>query len=414
MSNEACERMFFQLEVGKIDKMSNQVKSDVLNQLSKEQRRSSMDRLNDVFESTLKAVEDGKEEIFNIYETTRTEVQRLQQELTFLSSEIKETIKKVDNQYKLEKRMRQKLMEVNKNFERYTERAMLDIYTEAKDAQVELQLLQAKELQLRSRRDEIERSLKNLEGTVQRADNLMNQVGLAIRLLKEGITEISAIHSSDKMKDTAFKIIKAQEEERRRIAREVHDGPAQSLANIVLRLEIAEKLLEIDYKKVKDELNDLKSLVRENLQDIRRIIFDLRPVRIDNKGIIETIKNYIHNYEKNYGIRCSLMIEGTEINLNPSIELALFRLVQEGVTNVAKHAESPRCEIFLQFQDDWIMGKIIDYGKGFDTQAVLDYPGEHYGLIGVKERVEMYSGKFSITSQYGKGTVFEFGIPYSE
>jgi len=406
--------MFFQLEVGKIDKMSNQVKSDVLNQLSKEQRRSSMDRLNDVFESTLKAVEDGKEEIFNIYETTRTEVQRLQQELTFLSSEIKETIKKVDNQYKLEKRMRQKLMEVNKNFERYTERAMLDIYTEAKDAQVELQLLQAKELQLRSRRDEIERSLKNLEGTVQRADNLMNQVGLAIRLLKEGITEISAIHSSDKMKDTAFKIIKAQEEERRRIAREVHDGPAQSLANIVLRLEIAEKLLEIDYKKVKDELNDLKSLVRENLQDIRRIIFDLRPVRIDNKGIIETIKNYIHNYEKNYGIRCSLMIEGTEINLNPSIELALFRLVQEGVTNVAKHAESPRCEIFLQFQDDWIMGKIIDYGKGFDTQAVLDYPGEHYGLIGVKERVEMYSGKFSITSQYGKGTVFEFGIPYSE
>jgi len=60
------------------------------------------------------------------------------------------------------------------------------------------------------------------------------------------------------------------------------------------------------------------------------------------------------------------------------------------------------------------MGKIIDYGKGFDTQAVLDYPGEHYGLIGVKERVEMYSGKFSITSQYGKGTVFEFGIPYSE
>jgi len=402
------------LEVGKIDKMSNQVKSDVLNQLSKEQRRSSMDRLNDVFESTLKAVEDGKEEIFNIYETTRTEVQRLQQELTFLSSEIKETIKKVDNQYKLEKRMRQKLMEVNKNFERYTERAMLDIYTEAKDAQVELQLLQAKELQLRSRRDEIERSLKNLEGTVQRADNLMNQVGLAIRLLKEGITEISAIHSSDKMKDTAFKIIKAQEEERRRIAREVHDGPAQSLANIVLRLEIAEKLLEIDYKKVKDELNDLKSLVRENLQDIRRIIFDLRPVRIDNKGIIETIKNYIHNYEKNYGIRCSLMIEGTEINLNPSIELALFRLVQEGVTNVAKHAESPRCEIFLQFQDDWIMGKIIDYGKGFDTQAVLDYPGEHYGLIGVKERVEMYSGKFSITSQYGKGTVFEFGIPYSE
>lgn len=373
-----------------------------------------MDRLSDVFESTLKAVEEGREEIFSIYESTRTEVQRLKQELAYLSSEIKEIIKKVDDQHKQEKRMRQKLMEVNKNFERFTEREMLDIYTEAKDAQVELQLMQAKELQLRSRRDEIERSLKNLEGTVLRADNLMTQVGLAIRLLKEGITEISIMYSNDHKKDTAFRIIKAQEEERRRIAREVHDGPAQSLANIVLRLEIAEKLLEVDFNKVKGELNDLKSLVRENLQDIRRIIFDLRPIRIDNKGIIETIKNYIHNYEKNYSMECLLTIEGNEVDLNPSIELALFRLVQEGMTNVAKHAESSKCEVVLEFLDDWINGKIIDYGKGFDTQGVLDNPGEHFGLVGVKERVEMYSGNFSITSQYGKGTVFAFEIPYSK
>lgn len=373
-----------------------------------------MDRLTDVFESTLKAVEDGKEEIFNIYETTRTEVQRLKQELGFLCKEINETIDKVDTQYKVEKRMRQKLMEVNRNFEKYTERQMLDIYTEAKDAQVELQLLQAKELQLRSRRDEIERSLKNLEGTVQKADNLMTQVSLAIRLLKEGITEISMIYSNDQKKDTAFRIIKAQEEERRRIAREVHDGPAQSLANIVLRLEIAEKLLDLDFQKVKNELSDLKGLVRENLQDIRRIIFDLRPIRIDNNGLIESIKNYIQNYEKNYGIECQLITEGNEVNLNPSIELALFRLVQEGMTNVAKHANSPKCEVTLEFQDEWIMGKIIDYGQGFDAQIVLNNPGEHFGLVGMKERVEMYSGKFSITSNYGKGTIFEFGIPYSK
>ena len=373
-----------------------------------------MDRLNFVFESTLKAVEDGKEEIFNIYETTRTEAQRLKHELAFLSTEITETIGKVDNQYKLEKRMRQKLMEVNKNFERYSERQMLDIYTEAKDSQVELQLLQARELQLRSRRDEIERSLKNLEGTVQKADNLMTQVSLAIRLLKEGINEISMIYSHDQKKDTAFRIIKAQEEERRRIAREVHDGPAQSLANIVLRLEIAEKLLDLDFKKVREELLDLKSLVRENLQDIRRIIFDLRPIRLDNKGIIASIKNYIDNYEKNYGIECLLTLEGKEVTLNTSIEIALFRLVQEGMTNVAKHAQSPKCEICLEFKDNWILGKIIDNGKGFDTQEVLENPGEHFGLIGVKERVEMYSGEFSIESQNGKGTVFKFGIPFSK
>jgi two-component system sensor histidine kinase DegS len=372
-----------------------------------------MDRLSDVFEKTLRAVEDGKEEIFNIYEITRSEIQRLKKELEFLSSEISTTIKKVDTQQKNEKKLRYKLMEVNRNFKNYNEQQMLEIYTEAKDAQVELQLLQAKELQLRTRRDEIERSLRNLESTVQKAENLMNQVGLAIRLLKEGLTEISQLYNNDQRKEIAFRIIKAQEEERRRIAREVHDGPAQSLANIVLRLEIAEKLLMIDHDRVKQEIQELNNLVRENLRDIRRIIFDLRPIHVDNSGIVETIRNYTKNYEKTYGIACDLTVEGLEKPLNPSLEVALFRLVQEGMTNVAKHAETPKCEVFLQFRDDWIIGQIIDYGKGFNTKEVMANPGEHFGLIGMNERIEMYSGKFSIKSIQGKGTVFEFALPYA-
>ncbi|RNC28786.1 MAG: Signal transduction histidine-protein kinase/phosphatase DegS [Candidatus Dichloromethanomonas elyunquensis] len=372
-----------------------------------------MDRLSDVFEATLKAVEDGKEEIFNIYEITRSEVQRLKKELEFLSLEISETIRRVDNQLKDEKSLRQKLMEVNRNFKNFNEKQMLDIYSQAKDAQVELKLLQAKELQLRTRRDEIERSLKNLDGTVQRAENLMNQVGLAIRLLKEGITEISQLYSNDQRKEIAFRIIKAQEEERRRIAREVHDGPAQSLANIVLRLEIAEKLLMIDHDQVKKEIQELNNQVRENLRDIRRIIFDLRPIQLESSGIIETIKNYIKNYQKTYGIECELIVDGVEKQLNPSLEVALFRLVQEGMTNVAKHADTSKCEVVLQFLDDWIIGQIIDQGRGFNTKEVLTNPGEHFGLIGINERIDMYSGKFTIKSVQGEGTVFEFGLPYA-
>ncbi|MFA6807529.1 MAG: sensor histidine kinase, partial [Eubacteriales bacterium] len=372
-----------------------------------------MDRLSTVFDSTLKAVEDGKEEIFKISETTRNETQRLVKELEFLLLEITETIKLVDRQEKKEKSLRYQLMEVSKNYNKYSERQMMDKYTEAKDAQVELQLLQAKELQLRNRRDEIERTLKNLDITVQRAENLMNQVTLAICLLKEGITEISNLYNSDQRKEIGFRIIKAQEEERRRVAREIHDGPAQSMANIVLRLEIAEKLMDIDFEKVRKELVDLKYLVRNNLQDIRRIIFDLRPIAITDFGIVETIKNYIENYEKTYDIQTQLTVMGTEVKLNPSIEVALFRIVQEGMTNIAKHAESPSCKVILRFSDAWINARIIDCGNGFKTDGVLDNSGEHFGLVGIKERLEMYSGRFSIKSTLGKGTIFEFGIPYS-
>ncbi|HHV65510.1 MAG TPA: histidine kinase [Peptococcaceae bacterium] len=373
-----------------------------------------MDRLASVFEGTLKAIEEGKEEIFNIYESTRSEIQRLKKELEFLRLEIVEIIKKVDDQQRQEKKLRQKLMEVNKNFHNYTEKEMLEIYIETKDAQVELQLLQAKELQLRTRRDEIERTLKNLDKTVQRAETLMNQVSLAIRLLKEGINEISQYYSKDQRKVTAFMIIKAQEEERRKVAREIHDGPAQSLANIVLRLEIVEKLLEIDHKKVKKELQELNVLARENLKDIRRIIFDLRPIQLNSEGIVETIRNYIQNYEKNYGIKCELQVKGTERTLNPAIEVALFRMVQEGMTNVAKHAHSATCKVILEFRENSVLGRIIDNGRGFDVKEVLSNLGKQFGLIGIKERIEMYSGKFNLTSIPGQGTTFEFELPYSK
>jgi len=373
-----------------------------------------MDRLSAVFDATLRAVENGKEEIFNIYETTKAEAQRLEKELNLLNAELKETIKKVDDQQRKEKSLRQKLMEVNKNYQIYNEKQMMDVYTETKDSQLELKLLQARELQLRVRRDEIERSLRNLEDTVVRAENLINQISLAISLLKDGITEISQLYSNDQKKEIALRIMKAQEEERRRVAREVHDGPAQGLANIVLRLEIAEKLLKLDCDKVLEELQDLKILVRENLQDIRRIIFDLRPIYLDHKGIVDTIKNYITNYEKTYGINCEMVVEGQEKQLDPSIKLALFRIVQEGMINVAKHAESPKVTLNLAFLEEKIMSRIIDYGKGFNPQTVLENPGEHFGLVGIQERVEMLSGKFSINSVEGKGTVFEFELPYSK
>ncbi|NLM21959.1 MAG: histidine kinase [Peptococcaceae bacterium] len=373
-----------------------------------------MKRLSEVFDATLRAVEKGKEEIFNIYETTKAESQRLEKELAFLNIELSDTIKKVDLQYKKEKHMRQKLLEVNKNFQIYNEQQMMDAYAEAKDSQLELKLLQSKELQLRARRDEIERSLKNLEETVKQAENLINQISLAISLLRDGITEISQCFSDDQNKEIALRIMKAQEEERRRVAREVHDGPAQSLANIVLRLEIVEKLLKFDYDKVIEELQDLKCLVRNNLKDIRRIIFDLRPINLDHQGIVDAIRNYIVNYQRTYGISCQILIEGQDKRLTPSVKLALFRLVQEGLTNVAKHAESPKVDLNLVFLEEKVVGKIIDYGKGFDPKEVLENPGEHFGLVGIRERVEMFSGKFSLNSVKGKGTVFEFELPYSK
>ncbi|EHQ90018.1 sensor histidine kinase [Desulfosporosinus youngiae] len=372
------------------------------------------DQLGEILKKTLKAIESGKEEIFLIAETSRTETHRLINELSQLKSDITEIILQVDYQEKVERRMRQKLMEVNRAYQVYTHEEMMKTYAEAQDAQIKLQLLQQKEVQLRKRRDDLERSLSQMEVTIERAQNLMTQVSMAISLLQGGVVEALQTHNHEQRLEMGLRVIKAQEEERRRVAREIHDGPAQTLANIVLRLEIAEKLLELDPSGVKAELKDLKNLVRANLQDIRRIIFDLRPLALDNSGIVPAISKYLDNFQETYGITCKLRIEGREKRLLPAMETALFRLVQEGMTNVAKHAHTDKVDIYLIYKDDWTIARIRDYGRGFEVKSAMNDPGEHFGLVGMRERVEMFSGHFSIQSIIGKGTSIELSIPSSQ
>lgn len=367
--------------------------------------------MGEILKNTLKAIESGKEEIFFIAETSRTETHRLVNELSQLKSDIEEIIIQVDFQEKVERRMRQNLMEVNRAYQEHTQEEMMKTYAEAKDAQVKLQLLQQKEIQLRKRRDDLERSLTQMEVTIERAQNLMTQVSMAISLLQGGVVEALQTQNHEQRLEMGLRVIKAQEEERRRVAREIHDGPAQTLANIVLRLEIAEKLLELDTSRAKSELQDLKNLVRANLQDIRRIIFDLRPMALDDLGIVPAISKYLDNFQDNYRINCDLRIEGRERRLLPAMEVALFRLVQEGMTNVAKHAQTAKVEICLTYKDEWTIATIRDYGKGFEVNTAMNSPGEHFGLVGMRERVEMFSGYFSIQSTIGKGTTIELSIP---
>lgn len=369
------------------------------------------DRLGEILKNTLKAIESGKEEIFFIAETSRIETHRLINELSQLKLDITEIITHVDIQEKVERRMRRKLMEVNRAYQTHSQEDMMKTYAEAQDAQLKLQLLQQKEVQMRKRRDDIERSLNQLQMTIERAQSLMTQVSMAISLLQGGVVEALQSQNHDQRLEIVLRVNKAQEEERRRVAREIHDGPAQTLANIVLRLEIAEKLQELDPSGVKAELKDLKNLVRANLQDIRRIIFDLRPLALDDSGIVPAIVKYLNNFQENYGISCDLRIEGKERRLLPAMEVALFRLVQEGMTNVAKHAHSDRVDVCLIYKDDCTIAKIRDYGVGFEVKTALDSPGEHFGLVGMRERVEMFSGRFSVQSTIGEGTSIELSIP---
>ncbi|HWQ72425.1 MAG TPA: sensor histidine kinase [Desulfitobacteriaceae bacterium] len=370
------------------------------------------DPLKKILDRTLKTVEDSKEEIFSIAESNRTEVSRITQELYKLHIDVNDVIKATDEQRTIEKQLRQKLMEVNRDFKLYSETDMQDTYKETTEAQIKLQLLESKEQKLRTRRDNLERSLNQMQATIERAESLLSHISFTISLLQGEIVNATSSSKTMQRQEISLRIIKAQEDERRRVAREIHDGPAQTLANIVLRLEIAERLLELSPQKAKIELEDLKNLVRANLQDIRRIIFDLRPMALDDLGIVQAINQYLKNFQLAYSIKCELHINGPERRLPQAVEVSLFRLLQESLTNIAKHSRSERALIDFHFRDKSTTVKVIDFGKGFNVENSFQLPGEHYGLIGMRERIEMFSGLLVIHSSPGKGTTIDITIPY--
>jgi len=211
-----------------------------------------------------------------------------------------------------------------------------------------------------------------------------------------------------------LKIILAQEDERKRVAREIHDGPAQSLANLVLRTEIAERLLDTgDLTVVRSELIDLKSQIRIGLEEIRKIIFNLRPMALDDLGLVPTLRKFVQDFEEKTRIRSVFETSGKEKRLPDAMEAAMFRLVQEAFNNVLKHAQSTFVSLELIFLDDTVRMFIEDNGIGFNREAVAvrSKSHSHFGLIGMNERVDLLQGKIEIDSTVGQGTVIKINVP---
>lgn len=230
-----------------------------------------------------------------------------------------------------------------------------------------------------------------------------NLDGIAVHL--EGIQERHQL---------AAGIIKAQEEERRRVAREIHDGPAQSLVNLVFRIEVCEKLIAVDARdKVLSELKALKLLIKNSIQDVRKIIFDLRPMALDDLGLLPVLRRYLEGLEMRENLSVEFIVLGEEFSINPTIEAGIFRIVQEALNNVAKHARANNVKLAISFSPALLIISVCDNGTGFDPEEVKEYykKGEHFGLISMRERAELLNGKFEIKSAPGKGTRLKFTIP---
>lgn len=204
-------------------------------------------------------------------------------------------------------------------------------------------------------------------------------------------------------------IIQAQESERQRLSRQMHDGPAQALSNFILQTEIAMRLLDVDAGQAREELNNLKSSAMSTFQKVRNFIFELRPMMLDDLGLAPTIKRYADTFKEQTGMDINVTVSGQERRLESYVEVMIFRALQELLGNAARHSQATMLKVLVDMGDSAVKVNVDDNGKGFDPEVLKQ--GNSLGLNLIRDRVEMLGGTFELDSVIGKGTRVTFSIP---
>ena len=204
-------------------------------------------------------------------------------------------------------------------------------------------------------------------------------------------------------------LVNAQESERQRLSRQMHDGPAQALSNFILQTEIAMRLLEVDPAQARNELASLKEAAMSTFQKVRNFIFELRPMMLDDLGLAPTIRRYADTFKEQAGVEVSVIISGNERRLESYLEVMAFRSMQELLSNAVHQNQATLVKVQMDIGDTAIRLSLDDNGKGFDTDSLEK--DSNLGLKLIKDRAEMLGGKFDVDTAPGKGARVTLTIP---
>lgn len=218
-------------------------------------------------------------------------------------------------------------------------------------------------------------------------------------------------HKEEMREQLLAKVLGAQEEERKRIARELHDETSQALTSLIVGLKFVDS--SAGMAQVREKTAELRALAAQTLEEVHHLATELRPSLLDDLGLVAAIQKYTREYSAKMNIKVDSHISGLSGERLPSeVEIAVYRIIQEALTNVAKHAEAKNVSVILRYRDSTLMAIIEDDGKGFDVSQVTALASEKkLGLFGMYERASLIGGKLTIESQPGAGTTIFLEVP---
>ena len=227
--------------------------------------------------------------------------------------------------------------------------------------------------------------------------------------------EASSSQINDSLIDYSAKIIETQEMDRNRISRDLHDSTVQGLTGLIHKMEYCSKLIDKDPVRVKMELQSMIEINKEIINDMRAIIYDLRPMSLNNIGLVSTIESYCLYMRRYNSLDVVLKVEGEEKKLTSMVSVTLYRIIQEACNNAVRHSKAKKVFIRISYLEQSIELDIEDNGIGFDISEVEEHAKEDslhgFGLSTMKERARLLSGSFIIETKPGAGTKIHVCVP---
>jgi two-component system, NarL family, sensor histidine kinase DegS len=271
--------------------------------------------------------------------------------------------------------------------------------------------------------------LTTMRSQMEKSESNFDYMRQVLNLMQQVLTKVQGMSDTPPQEDISEKpksgqfdiigIIRAQEEERQRMARAMHDGPAQSLTNFILQTDICQRLFDRNPDRAAEELNNLKATASKTFQKVREFIFDLRPMMLDDLGVAPTVRRYVESYGDKSDIEVNLDILGDERRLENYLEVMIFRAIQDVMGLARDYANPTEINVKLDMSSRIARISVEDNGRGFDSEGIFDGRGGNedarvQALMMLKGKFELVGGTIDVRSRENEGTTVRLELPTGE
>jgi two-component system sensor histidine kinase DegS len=347
----------------------------------------------------------AQQNLESLRDTYREQQQRIHKELSEIDVLIRQASADVDKLAQRELSVSNRVRDLEVNLEKYSKAEIKNFFAAAQEVQMRLQSMRAQLEQLQLKQN-------TLRGQQNQLSEIVEMLNELLGVTQNSSNGDSAV-SSGGGEDLVTKIIQTHEQELQRLSLQIHDGPVQILSNLVLRAEICQRLMDRDPEQVRTELVSLKTAINNALQLGRKLIFDLRPMTLDDLGLVPTLQRYASQFGEKSNLEVSVIVQNLDSRLPSHYEVAIFRFVQDAINNVVQHAKATQARVLLSVYDETLQIVVEDDGAGFHVNEVLSPENQRrsLGVASMKQRVEMLQGEFGLESAIGRGTRVAATVP---